>query len=155
MPITPTPSWAPTIRLATAAPWPLVKSEMPDDLTMLFCRVASPTTVMSSRPMVVCAPLPCWADSVGLQFTDFIHQSTWSVPEKFISPSYQSRKNIAWLVWSSFDSELGSERFRPYLARRVLAKPSSKLLPVLACTAAPQKLRELSTRLLSWVSAEA
>jgi hypothetical protein len=56
MPITPWPSWAPTIRLATAAPWPLVKLETPSYLTMFFWITVSPATVKSSRPMTVSAP---------------------------------------------------------------------------------------------------
>jgi hypothetical protein len=87
MPITPRPSWAPTISEPTAAPWPLVKVETPSYLTMLPLRLASPTKVWSRMPMVVLPPEPWVFVSEGVQLTRFIQWSTWSVPLNSISPS--------------------------------------------------------------------
>jgi len=71
MPITPLPSCAPIIRLATAEPCPLVTSEMPLYLTM-FCVPSAGHGEIEAGPITASRPLPSVWVSAGVQLISFI-----------------------------------------------------------------------------------
>ncbi len=94
-------------------------------------------------PTTALPPLACIWVSAGDQCTAGIHQSTWSTPVKFISPSYQLRKKNERVAASVLASDAGSLGSMPYFASMPAAKPSAKFLPVYFWTAGLQNASAL------------